>query len=125
MYRTPPRRQPRVAAYVASPHGNVLLVLDAWEVRAVVVGRSPVRFRRLLLQERPALVVSPRPPAWLCRRRVQVEMRSIPVKLLRLRSFPELRRFQGTRHEPALRRALTLAHATLTNLVYDQPIFQN
>lgn len=125
MHRTPPRRQPRVAAYVASCQGSVLLVLDAWEVRAVVVGRGQPRFRRLLLQERPALVVSPRPPAWLCRMRVQVETRSVPDKLLRVQTLAELRRFRATRHEPALCQAVTLAHEALTHFLYDQPLFQN
>lgn len=128
MHRMPPRRQPRIAAYVSANRGSVLVVLDAWEVRAVVVGRSATRFRRLLLQERPVLVVSQRPPAWLCRMRVQVETRSVslmPAKLLRLRTFPELRRFQGTRHEPALRRAVTLAHEALIHLFYDQPFCRN
>lgn len=125
MHRTPPRRQPRVAAYVSSPRGSVLVVLDAWEVRAVVVGRSPVRFRRLLLQERPVMVVSPRPPAWLCRMRVLVETRSVPVKLLSFQTVPELRRFHGTRHEPVLCRAVTLAHETLTQLAYEQSFYQN
>lgn len=129
MNRTPPRRQPRVAAYMASRHGSVLVVLDAWEVRAVVVGRSPIRFRRLLLQERPALVVSPRPPpAWLRRMSREIETHAVspmPAKLIRLQTFPELRRFQGTKHEPALCRAATLAHEALIHLFYEQSFFQN
>lgn len=115
MHRTPPRRHPRVAALVPSQHGTVLVVLDAWEVRAVAITRSPVRLRHLLLAEQPAVVIAVRVPAWLRRIRVPAKTATTPSVVLPLAAFPELRRFAGGIHERALRTAVTLAETALTD----------
>lgn len=101
---------------VTSHRVNVIVVLDAWEVRVVVASRRTARLRRVLLQERPALVVSPRPPLWLKRMRVQVETRAVSEQRPSTRSFPELRRFAGSRHDTAIHDAVSLAHDALINL---------
>lgn len=125
MHRTPPRRQPRVAALVPSRRVYVLVVLDAWEVRAMAITRSALRLRHLLRQERPVLVVGTRLPAWLKRSRVRTAAVAAPRQTLSLAAMPELRRFAGTEHEPAVRQALTLADEALTDPAYDPRLSQD
>ena len=125
MHRTPTRRQPRVAALVPSGRQSILLVLDAWEVRAVLVRRAGVTLKRLLVAERPIVLVIPRKTSFLSGLRIPLLVRILPKRTLQIGNFPELRRFAAGAHAPAVRQALTLAFNTLTQLAYDPSLSQD
>lgn len=114
MHRTPSHRKPRVAALIPVGRGGALVVLDLWEVRAAVVSLSSVRLCRILLQERPTVVVTPRAPKWLRRLRLAIEQQEAPSRPRSLAAHPELRRFIGTAAEHVIRQAITLAFSIIT-----------
>lgn len=111
MYRTPPRRQPRIAALVRAQHAYVLVVLDPWEVRTVVVSRSRTCIRRSLLRERPvAIVTSDRLP-WMRAAKLVLNPARCPRE--GVARVPELRRFAGSPYAEPITRAIALANKAL------------
>lgn len=115
MFRTPPRREPRVAALVHSRRGMVLVVLDPWEVRAVLVSRQEHVVRVLLGREEPVLLFGTRKlPKRIANRVLHTEIVDLPKRTLPLSTYPELRRFARTPLELPVRQALTLASDALT-----------
>lgn len=116
MHRTPTRRQPRVAALVPSGRQSILLVLDAWEVRAVVVRRTAAAIKRHLLAERPVVLVLPSKRPTLAGLNLRLLIQPLPNRTLAIENFPELRRFARRAHARAVRQALTLAFNTLVHL---------
>lgn len=124
MYRAPPKRTPRLAAVLTQNQRNVLVVIDPWEVRVVMV--APIAtVRTALLRERPNAVATNRHWKWLSRTEINV-ITVAPVDLKVPRSeLPELRRFTGTRHERLISSALAIADKALTQALHEQLLSQN
>jgi hypothetical protein len=121
MYRSPPRRLPRVAGLVTTRRGTVIVIVDPWEVRAVIVARRRTHLRNVLLRERPVVVARiGKRPDWLRRLRTEDQLVELPELVLSLASYPELRRFVGTPIEPVVRIALTLAENALIYARYER-----
>src|ERR1017187_657219 len=124
MYRTPPKRTPRVAAIVARRQTAALVVLDPWEIRVAMV--APVATVRLaLLREHPTTVATNEHWPWLRRAGPEVILPDPSAEDPILPDQAELRRFAGMKHEPLLRRALALADQILTQALHDQILSEN
>jgi hypothetical protein len=124
MYRTPPKKTPRVAAVVARHLTAALVVLDPWEVRVAMV--APIATVRLaLLRERPSAVATNRRWPWLRRTGLDLATTDLSTTDLVPADHPEMRRFAGTRDEPLLRRALILAIQLLNQTLHDQLVSEN
>ena len=124
MYRTPPKRTPRVAAIVARRQTAALVVLDPWEIRVAMV--APVATVRLaLLREHPTAVVTNQRWPWLRRAGPKVVLPDPAAEDPILPDQAELRRFAGMKHELLLRRALALADRILTQALHEQIISEN
>src|ERR1017187_4529246 len=108
MYRTPPKRTPRVAAIVARRQIAALVVLDPWEIRVAMV--APVATVRLaLLREHPTVVATNHQWPWLRKSGLELFSPEPATPDPRLSDMPELRRFAGTKNAPLLRHAFALA----------------
>src|ERR1700690_2629558 len=118
MYRTPPKRTPRVAAVVAHRQTAALVVLDPWEIRVAMV--APIATIRLaLLREHPTAVATTQRWPWLLRAGPELVLPDLVAEGPVLPDQAELRRFAGMKHEPLLRRALALADQILTQILHD------
>jgi hypothetical protein len=94
MYRTPPKRTPRVAAIVARRQTAALVVLDPWEIRVAMV--APVATVRLaLLREHPTAVATNQHWPWLRRAGPGVVHPDPAAEDPILPDQAELRRFAG------------------------------
>jgi hypothetical protein len=124
MYRTPPKRTPRVAAIVARRQTAALVVLDPWEIRVAMV--APVATVRLaLLREHPTAVATDKHWPWLRRAGPEIVILDSAAEDPILPDQAELRRFAGMKHESLLRRALALADQILTQALHDQTLSEN
>lgn len=118
MHRTPPRRQPRVAVFVAFQGGRAFLVRDPWDVRVAMVRPSRRQLLRSIAAERPGvLLCAPSVPRELLN--AGARPTRLPDTSARLEACAELRRFRPGRHTNALANALQLADDFLATYAHN------
>lgn len=114
-----------MAALVRWRRWLVLVVLDAWEIRAVVLSPSVTEHRRMLLRERPDALATAINARWIRQMHVSVVHHVPTPPPADLDAFPELRRFAGHPARGTIAAATALADQLLTILACDQRLSEN